>query len=106
MVAYIVGCETYGLEAMETRAKLSYEFLYRLIKKELVDGNALLNKVNFEYGNACSTTAPFTTSTGQHISHVFSYNWASVDSEDFMPGTVARLNNTNFKLLVWNSNPH
>ena len=78
----------------------------QIVLSRIAVGADLQKLVHFEYGNACSTTAPFTTSTGQHISHIFSYNWASVDSEDFMPGTVARLNNTNFKLLAWNSNPH
>ena len=106
LLHYILGCETYGVKANEARLKSSKEFIRLLVNDKLAVGVDLQSKVHLHYGNACSTKAAFTTNNNKHISHIFAYNYAQVNCKKYMPGVVARLNNTNFKLLAWSANPY
>ena len=59
--------------------------------------------MEFELKDACADQGPFTLKDGTHVTHVFAYNWAQKRCKYYMPGVIARLNQTDFKLLAWNA---
>lgn len=61
--------------------------------------------MDFRFEDACLVNEPFTSTNGDHCTHIYAYNWAQKSSSAYLAPIFQRLSQTSFKLLAWSIDP-
>ena len=95
-MSVVTGCIASGIEILSNRVNLANEFRGKLVSQMKIP-DWIMKTTKFVRGNAASQKGPMLVD-GFHATHV--YMFSTVFSDNDIELLAARLNLTNFKVLV------